>query len=91
MPQIQNIVLIIASYLCILLMSNWIAVAVIASYSCIIYALSIAMDRWQHHKKKIFVSGIIITLIQLAFFKYYDFFRQETSFVLDAFVHDKKR
>lgn len=84
MPQIQNIVLIIASYLCILLMSNWIAVAVIASYSCIIYALSIAMDRWQHHKKKIFVSGIIITLIQLAFFKYYDFFRQETSFVLDT-------
>lgn len=53
MPQMQNILLVIASYLCIFLMSNWIAVSVIATYSCIIYFLSIAMDRWQIHKKDI--------------------------------------
>ncbi|WP_308469265.1 MBOAT family O-acyltransferase [Acinetobacter brisouii] len=80
----QNILLVIASYLCIFLMSNWIAVSVIATYSCIIYFLSIAMDRWQIHKKKILLSGIVFTLLQLAFFKYYDFFRQESSLALDA-------
>ena len=84
MPQMQNILLVIASYLCIFLMSNWIAVSVIATYSCIIYFLSIAMDRWQIHKKKILLSGIVFTLLQLAFFKYYDFFRQESSLALDA-------
>ncbi|MCG2572141.1 MBOAT family protein [Acinetobacter sp. ME22] len=84
MPQMQNILLVIASYLCIFLMSNWIAVSVIATYSCIIYFLSIAMDRWQIHKKKILLSGVIFTLLQLAFFKYYDFFRQESSLALDA-------
>lgn len=84
MPQMQNILLVIASYLCIFLMSNWIAVSVIATYSCIIYFLSIAMDHWQIHKKKILLSGIVFTLLQLAFFKYYDFFRQESSLALDA-------
>ncbi|WP_319921966.1 MBOAT family O-acyltransferase [Acinetobacter sp. MB5] len=80
----QNILLVIASYVCIFLMSNWIAVTVIASYSCIIYLLSVSMDRWTQHKKKIFLTAVLLTLIQLAFFKYYDFFRQQASLTLGA-------
>lgn len=87
-PQIQNLLLMIASYAVVYAMSNALAVSILFSFSLVVYALSLAMDRYQQHKKKILVLGIILTVMQLSWFKYYDFFKTNISLVLDTLQLD---
>lgn len=87
-PYIQNFILVLASYAIIYAMANALAVAILFGFSLGVYVLSLAMDRYKQHKKKILVSGIILTLIQLSWFKYYDFFKGHISAALDALQLD---
>lgn len=87
-PQWQNIVLIIASYFIIYMMAGGIATSVLFVFSCLIYGISYAMQRYTQHKKKLLILGISITLIQLSIFKYYEFFRQSVSQTLEYFQLD---
>lgn len=74
-PQIQNVLLLIASYLTIFLMAGGLAVSILFIFSFLIYLLSIGMQRHPLHKKKILILGVVLTLGQLSVFKYYDFFK----------------
>ena len=87
-PQIQNLILMIASYAIVYAMSNVLAVSILFAFSLSIFALSVAMDRYRQHKKKILVTGIILTVMQLSWFKYYDFFKRNISLALDALQLD---
>ena len=74
-PQIQNLILVITSYLLVFLMAGGLAITILFIFSLIVYLISILMDRYILLKKKLLISGIVITLIQLSIFKYYDFFK----------------
>lgn len=87
-PQIQNFILILASYAIVYAMSNTLAVSILFAFSLSIFALSVAMDRYRQHKKKILVTGVLLTLIQLSCFKYYDFFKSNISLILDSLQLD---
>ena len=82
-PQIQNLILLTTSYLIIYLMAGELAIAILFIFSLFIYCLSLLMNRYSSHKKILLISGIIITLIQLSTFKYYDFFKPLVSESLD--------
>jgi len=78
-PQIQNLILVITSYLLVFLMAGELAITILLIFSLIVYFISILMDRYVLLKKKLLISGIVITLIQLSIFKYYDFFKPIVS------------
>ena len=82
-PQIQNLILVITSYLLVFLMAGGLAITILFIFSLIVYLISILMDRYILLKKKLLISGIVITLIQLSIFKYYDFFKPIVSESLD--------
>ena len=82
-PQIQNLILVITSYLLVFLMAGGLAITILLIFSLIVYLISILMDRYVLLKKKLLISGIVITLIQLSVFKYYDFFKPIVSESLD--------
>mgnify|MGYP003615830203 CR=1 FL=1 len=82
-PQIQNLILVITSYLLVFLMAGGLAITILLIFSLIVYFISILMDRYVLLKKKLLISGIVITLIQLSIFKYYDFFKPIVSESLD--------
>ena len=87
-PQIQNFILVITSYLLVFLMAGGLAITILLIFSLIVYLISILMDRYVLLKKKLLISGIVITLIQLSIFKYYDFFKPLVSESLDKFNLD---
>lgn len=87
-PQIQNFILMLASYAIIYAMANATAVGILLGFSLGIYLLSLAMDAYEQHKKKILITGIVFTLIQLSWFKYYDFFKSHISQALDTLQLD---
>lgn len=87
-PQWQNVILIIASYFIIYMMAGVIATGVLFAFSCAIYLISWAMQHYKTQRKKLLISGIILTLIQLSIFKYYEFFRHSISQTLDYFQLD---
>ncbi|TCM69258.1 D-alanyl-lipoteichoic acid acyltransferase DltB (MBOAT superfamily) [Acinetobacter calcoaceticus] len=87
-PQIQNLLLLVASYATIYLMASGMAVSILLCFSSVIFALSLAMERYAQHKKKLLWLGIGVTLIQLSWFKYYDFFKGNISAALDAMQLD---
>ena len=82
-PQIQNLILVITSYLLVYLMAGGLAITILFIFSLIVYLISILMDRYVLLKKKLLIFGIVITLIQLSVFKYYDFFKPIVSESLD--------
>lgn len=87
-PQIQNIILILASYGTIYLMAGLLAVAIIFSFTSLIFIISVLMDKFNIYKKNIFIAGIGLTLLQLSIFKYYDFFKDEISEILNLLKLD---
>ena len=82
-PQIQNLILVITSYLLVYLMAGGLAITILFIFSLIVYLISILMDRYVLLKKKLLIFGIVITLIQISVFKYYDFFKPIVSESLD--------
>ena len=87
-PQIQNLILVITSYLLVFLMAGGLAITILFIFSLIVYLISILMDRYVLLKKKLLIFGIVITLIQLSVFKYYDFFKPIVSESLDKLSLD---
>ena len=87
-PQIQNIILILASYGIIYLMAGIMPVSILFIFTSVIYFLSLLMDKFEKSKKFLFVLGILATLLQLSIFKYYDFFKGQISEVLNLLQLD---
>lgn len=74
-PQIQNLIILLASYFVVYLMAGGLAVGILFGFSSLILILSLLIDKYPTHKKKILIFGIVATLIQLCIFKFYDFFK----------------
>ena len=86
-PDIQNMLLLIISYAIIYLMAGLMAVGMLFIFSIVIYfiAQQIIISR---HKKAWMAMGVIITLINLSVFKYYEFFRANVSRALEIWQLD---
>ncbi|WP_066805368.1 MBOAT family O-acyltransferase [Moraxella oblonga] len=76
--NIQNLILLITSYLMIGLMASFLASLILLVFSVAIAFCAINMQRYKNKKKWLWV-GIGITLVNLSIFKYYDFFRSVIS------------
>lgn len=87
-PQWQNILLIIISYLVIYLMAGIVAIGVLFGYTVLVYFISQAITRSTDKKKTWLMTGIVITLLQLSVFKYYDFFRESIKLALETLQLD---
>lgn len=87
-PKIQNLILVIASYGIIYLMAGWVATSVVLAFTGLVYVISILMEQYCEHKKKLLIIGIGITLLQLAIFKYYDFFKPAVAQALQTLQLD---
>lgn len=86
--HLQNALLMLFSYICIYFMSNMYAVGLLLIYSLSIYAASYALDRFHKYKTWIVRLAVIVTLLQLSVFKYFDFFKTQTDQVLHALHAD---
>ena len=87
-PQLQNLLLLVASYSIIYLMAGGFATTILLGFSSVIFALSVAMDRYASYKKTLMLTGIAVTLIQLSWFKYYDFFKSNISVFMEQLQLD---
>ena len=87
-PQLQNLLLIITSYVVIYLMAGWAAMLTLFSFTAAVFALSLAMEKYSAHKKKFLWLGILVALAQLALFKFYDFFKPAISASLETLQLD---
>lgn len=83
-PQLQNLLLIIFSYSAIYLMAGLLPVLLLFGFTGLIFCLSALMNKSFLTRKSIFASGIVLTLLQLSIFKYYDFFKPQVAAFLDA-------
>ncbi|WP_078273490.1 MBOAT family O-acyltransferase [Moraxella bovis] len=86
-PDIQNMLLLIISHAIIYLMAGMMAVGILFVFSIVIYAIARQIII-SHHKKTWMTMGIIITLINLSVFKYYEFFRANISRALEMWQLD---
>ena len=86
-PKFQNLLIVLFSYVIIYLMAGAIATGILFGYTVFVFLITKAM---QNSKAKKFwlILGIVITLIQLSVFKYYDFFREGIKYSLDAMQLD---
>lgn len=73
-PKIQNTLLIIVSYVIVYFMSSATAIAVLAIFTLFIFIISIGLTNSTHPKRWL-ISGVLLTVLHLAFWKYADFFR----------------
>lgn len=87
-PDIQNIILLFASYFIIYLMAGIVAISVLSIFSIIIFILANFIIT-SNHKKSWLITGVIITLVNLSIFKYYDFFRSNISHVMQSLGMDE--
>lgn len=83
-PKIQNLILIVFSYSVIYLMAGEIPVLILFGFTSLIFLISVSMDRYPNCKKQLLLLGIVITIVQLAVFKFYDFFKAQASIVLNS-------
>lgn len=82
-PRIQNLLLLIGSYSIIYLMAGWFALTTLLIFTILIYFISLGIEKNKHAKHWL-ISGILLTLINLAFWKYFDFFRTQISTNTDS-------
>jgi D-alanyl-lipoteichoic acid acyltransferase DltB (MBOAT superfamily) len=81
-PKYQNKLLLIASYLIVATYSLQFAI-ILFIYTCLIYFFSIMIATSKHHAKQWLTLGLSISIINLALFKYFDFFRYELQSLLN--------
>ncbi|UNU73256.1 MBOAT family protein [Moraxella nasovis] len=82
-PAWQNMLLLGISYVLIYLMAGVLAVLVLLVFSVLIGAIGQVLSAPNaKHKKLWLVVGVLFTLANLAFFKYYEFFREHISQVM---------
>lgn len=88
-PVLQNALLVLMSYLVIYLMAGEVAVGVLFGFTLLMYLLSVLITKASGVARKAWLTvGIIATLAQLSFFKYYDFFRDSIQASLDLLQLD---
>lgn len=86
-PQIQNAILCLTSYVIIYLMAGVMAVLVLFLFSLLMIAIAKMLDK-SEHKKFWLTIGVLLTLLNLSFFKYYDFFRASITQVMQYYQLD---
>lgn len=86
-PQIQNLLLCLFSYAMIYLMAGLMALLVLIIFSVMIYGIAQLIEK-SDAKKPWLIFGIVITLLNLSFFKYYDFFRSSVSHFMELYQLD---
>lgn len=82
-PQLQNQLLLLFGYLLVYLMAGGLAVSVLAMVSVLIFTIG-QQILYKTHKKFWLVTGIVLIVANLCFFKYYDFFRIAITQTLTA-------
>ena len=75
--QLQNTLLLLASWGVLVLMASINAVAVLLAFALCIYVLTWLMQRYATRAKLWLSIGVVMAVVQLLFFKYFDFFRPE--------------
>ncbi|WP_269913766.1 MBOAT family O-acyltransferase [Acinetobacter sp. HY1485] len=78
-PHLQNYLLTLASYAVVYAMASTAAVVVLATFSFAIYAIS----RFVQTSKSWYIFGLILTVLHLCFWKYFDFFKNSTDLLTD--------
>ena len=81
-PKFQNNLLLISSYLLVASYSFQFAV-ILFVYTCVIYFFSLMIASSKHYAKLWLVLGLSAAIINLALFKYFDFFRYELQSLLN--------
>lgn len=76
--NIQNLILLITSYVMLSLMASFLASLILLAFSGLIAFSALKMQQ-DNNKKKWLWFGIGVTLANLSLFKYYDFFRTVVS------------
>ena len=81
-PQIQNLLLLCGSYFIVYKGGNLLALLLLIVFTLFIYFISKRILNSSRFKSWL-IFGIIITLVNLAFWKYFDFFRSSISNTLE--------
>ena len=81
-PQIQNLLLLCSSYFIVYKGGNLLALLLLIVFTLFIYFISKRILNSSRFKSWL-IFGIIITLVNLAFWKYFDFFRSSISNTLE--------
>ncbi|TSJ89249.1 MBOAT family protein [Gilliamella apicola] len=82
LPKSQNNLLLISSYLIVASYSFQFAV-ILFFYTCAIYFFSVMIATSKYHAKRWLILGLSAAIINLALFKYFDFFRYELQSLLN--------
>ncbi|OCG41324.1 poly(beta-D-mannuronate) O-acetylase [Gilliamella sp. Fer2-1] len=75
-PKTQNTLLLVVSYL-IVGSYSWRFSLILFIYTCVIYFFSVMIAASERHAKRWLILGLCVSIINLALFKYFDFFRYE--------------
>lgn len=86
-PNIQNQIILVGSYVIIYLMAGITATLILFIFSTLIFFIGKQLIK-SDNKKLWLIMGIGITLINLSFFKYYEFFRSNVSSVMQLMQLD---
>ncbi|OCG30261.1 poly(beta-D-mannuronate) O-acetylase [Gilliamella sp. Choc4-2] len=81
-PKLQNHLLLISSYL-IVCSYSWQFAFILFAYTCVIYCFSVMITRSRRYAKHWLFLGLCLSIINLALFKYFDFFRSELQALLN--------
>ncbi|MWN05081.1 MBOAT family O-acyltransferase [Gilliamella sp. Pas-s95] len=81
-PKIQNGLLLVSSYL-IVGSYSWQFALILFIYTCVIHLFSLLIAASECHAKRWLVLGLCVSIINLALFKYFDFFRYELQYLFN--------
>lgn len=77
-PRIQNLLLLLTSYGIIFLMAGSLALGMIIGFTTCIYILSLILKNSRHPRPWL-CAGITLIILNLIFWKYFDFFRPQIT------------
>lgn len=86
-PRVQNGLLVVFSYVLVYFMAGLLAVLALFFTSLAIFFIAQKII-YQHNKKPWLITGIVLIVLNLCFFKYYDFFRIGATAFLDSLKLD---
>lgn len=82
LPKVQNMLLLVFSYV-IVASYSWQFALILFSYTCVIYLFALLINASKRHAKFWLILGLCVSIINLALFKYFDFFRYELQALLN--------
>lgn len=86
-PNIQNQLILIASYAIIYLMAGVVATSVLFVFSNLVFFIGRQIEK-NEHKKNWLIVGVLLVIVNLCFFKYYDFFRNNIIIAMQSMKLD---